>query len=311
MIDLQCVATFLAVVDHGGFREASNHTGLSQPAVSQHIRRLEHALNATLIQRRNAGCTLTPKGQLFLPYAQQLFRIRERIEAAFHHDELLIGASSNVGIYLLQPYLRAYRDTYPHPLKLVIGRNAALVEKLEAHEIDMAVLEWWDHRPGYAAALWRSEELVAIVPMSHPWAVRSSIPRELLKGQALLGGEAGTGTGRLLRECWGEDAKSISVSMHLGSTEAVKHAVKAGLGISLVMAGAVRDEVRNGQLAALQIEDAALAKQLYLVRREDTVPNPHALRAIQFLLDKSVSAVPQSETLPEHEAGHPFPCAAE
>lgn len=284
MIDLECVATFLNVVRHGGFREASKHSGLSQPTVSQHIRRLEQSLNASLIQRSNAGCTLTHKGQLFLPYAQQLMRIHERVEASFIRNELVVGASSNTGIYLLQPYLKAFRDEHPEPLKLVIGTNTDMMSRLESHEIDVAVLEWWNYRSGFQASLWRSEELVTIVPTNHPWAERSSIPKEWLKGQALLGGEAGTGTGRLLREYWGADADTISVSMQLGSTEAVKRAVQVGMGISLVMASSVEDEVNSGRLAALRIEGIAPSKQLYLVRREDAAMNALVSRFIEFIM---------------------------
>lgn len=286
MIDLECVATFLAVVRHGGFRDASHYTGLSQPTVSQHIRRLERSLNASLIQRSNAGCTLTHKGELFLPYAQQLMRIHERVEASFIQDELVVGASSNTGIYLLQPYLKAFRDEHPESLKLVIGSNADMINRLENHEIDVAVLEWWNNQPGFQASLWRSEELVTIVPVNHPWAERSSIPKEWLNGQALIGGEAGTGTGRLLREYWGEDADTISVSMQLGSTEAVKHAVQAGMGMSLVMVSSVENEVRNKELAALHIEGLAPSKKLYMVRREDAAMNNLVSRFIEFILKR-------------------------
>lgn len=293
MIDLECVVTFLAVVNHGGFREASKHTGLAQPTVSQHIKRLEHSLNASLIQRSNAGCKLSHKGHQFLPYAQQLMRIHERIEASFIETELLVGASSNAGIYLLQPYIKAYWDMHvkshpdsqlqPPPLKLSIGSNTDVMKRLNNYEIDVAVLEWWDHRPGYQARLWRSEELVAIVPISHPWAKRSSIPSAWIKGHALLGGEAGSGTGRLLREYWGKDADTISISMQLGSTEAVKNAVQAGLGISLVMACSVEDEVQSGRLVALHFDDKPPAKNLYLISRQDSALNLNASKFIDFL----------------------------
>lgn len=295
MINLECVATFLAVAKHGGFREASKHTGLSQPTVSQHVRRLEQSLNASLIQRSNAGCALTPKGQLFLPYAQQLMRIHERVDASFIRNELSVGASSNTGIYLLQPYLKAFQDEHPAPIKLVIGSNADMISRLENYEIDVAVLEWWDRRSGFQASLWRTEELVTIVPTNHPWAVRSSIPKEWLKGQALIGGEAGTGTGRLLREHWGEDAGTISVSMQLGSTEAVKHAVQAGMGISLVMASAVKDEVNSGRLALLRIEGLAPSKQLYFVRREDAAMNLLISRFIEFIIH--LNEIPEENEL--------------
>jgi DNA-binding transcriptional LysR family regulator len=83
-----------------------------------------------------------------------------------------------------------------------------------------------------------------------------------------LGGEHGSGTGHLLQQYFGADARTIGVSMQLGSTEAVKHAVQAGLGISLVMAAAVTHEVRNGQLHAIPIEGEPMQKTLYVIRRD-------------------------------------------
>lgn len=283
MIDLECVATFLAVANHGGFREAAKTAGMSQPAVSQHIKRLEQSLKVCLIQRSNAGCKLTPEGQSFLPYARQLVRIGSRAHALFDLTSLKVGASSNTGIYLLQPYLKAYRDAFAERMEIVIGSNPDIAGKLENFEIDVAVMEWWDDRPGFEARLWRREELVLIVPPDHPWAARSSVPRDWLKGQKLLGGEAGTGTARLLRDFLGDSANSVGVSMQLGSTEAVKHAVRAGLGISLVMACAVADEQRDQRLKSLTIEGCVPAKNLYVVHRRDMARDAPSCRFSRFL----------------------------
>jgi len=287
MIDLGCVATFLAVVRQGGFREAARHTGLSQPAVTQQVKRLEQALNVTLVLRRNSGSMLTPEGATFLPYAEQLVRAGERAKALFEPGSLRVGASSNAGIYLLQPRLRAYRDAVEHELDLVINDNRHIVNLLQNFEIDVAVMEWWDQRPGFSAQVWHREELVVIVPPDHPWARQRSIPSHWLLGETLLGGEGGNGTGRLLRTHYGEAARSIGVSMQLGSTEAVKHAVRAGLGISLVMASAVADEHRHGSLRAIPIEGAHLCKDLYVVCRDHLQPGAPALRFQEFLADGS------------------------
>lgn len=284
MIDLECAATFLAVVSKGGFREAAKHTGLSQPAVTQQIKRLEQALKVTLIQRSHAGCTLTPEGKIFLPYAEHLVRAGQRALALFDNSALTVGASSNSGIYLLQPRLRAYRDRATHKLDIVIGSNSNIVNQLQNFEIDVAVMEWWDQRPGFCARIWHREELVVIVPPDHRWAGRASIPRNWLMGQTLLGGEAGTGTGRLLQSYFGDDARSVGVSMELGSTEAVKHAVRAGLGISLVMAAAVTDEHRHGNLCAIPIEDEAPRKDLYVICRDYLLPDAPARQFSDFLV---------------------------
>jgi molybdate transport repressor ModE-like protein len=283
VIDLERVATFLAVARYGGFREAAKHTGLSQPAVTQHVKRLEQSLNVSLIDRSNAGSTLTAQGRTFLPYAEHLLNICNRARTAFEKNSIVVGASSNTGIYLLQPYLKAYKEASLHALDVVIGDNNCVAGKLKGFEIDVAVMEWWDHSPGFVAEVWRSEELVLIVPPQHPWAGLNSIPRHWLRGLTMLGGESGTGTSRLLQQYLGEDASTMGVSMQLGSTEAVKHAVHAGLGISLVMAAAVERERRDGWLSVIPIDEEPPRKEIYLIRRESEAHDGRAVRFTEFL----------------------------
>ena len=88
----------------------------------------------------------------------------------------------------------------------------------------------------------------------------------------MVGGEAGTGTGMLLQKIFGRRAANLPVAMTLGSTEAVKAAVRAGLGISLVFASAVESEVRTGALRALTISGIKVQKDLYVIVAEDTPP---------------------------------------
>jgi molybdate transport repressor ModE-like protein len=287
VIDLERVATFLAVAKYGGFREAARHTGLSQPAVTQHVKRLEQSLKVPLINRSNAGSTLTAQGRSFLPYAERLLSICSRARAAFEKNSVVVGASSNTGIYLLQPHLKAFKEASRHAVEVSIGDNNRIAGKLKSFEIDVAVMEWWDHSPGFVAEVWRSEELVLIVPPGHPWAGRQSMPRDWLKGLSMLGGESGTGTGRLLRQFLGEDVSTVGTSMQLGSTEAVKHAVHAGLGVSLVMLAAVERELHSGWLHAVRIEGEPPRKEIYLIRRESEAHDGPALQFAQFLLGRA------------------------
>lgn len=288
MLDLECVATFLAVAACNGFREAAKRSGLSQPTVTQHVKRLEQDLHASLIERNNGGSRLTPEGKAFLPYAESLVRINDRARTLFRKNSIVIGASSNTGIYLLQPYLKKYQRTACHEMRVVIDTNAEIAEKLQRSEIDVAIMEWWGHQPGFVAEIWRSEELVVIVANDHRWADLASIPRDWLHGECFLGGESGTGTGRILQQYFGENARTIGVSMQLGSTEAVKRAVQAGLGISLVMASAVEQEHRDGRLRAIALEGNPPTKEIFVVRRH-VEPDHHspALMFSNFLLGRS------------------------
>jgi DNA-binding transcriptional LysR family regulator len=126
-------------------------------------------------------------------------------------------------------------------------------------------MEWWDDRPGFNAGVWRREKLVVIVPPEHPWAARKSVDKAMLLREPMIGGEPGTGTARLLHQTFGANASFLKVGLQLGSTEAVKQAVRAGLGISITLESAVRDEVRAGTLRALDIAKTPLTKPLFSI----------------------------------------------
>lgn len=271
MLNLIWVRTFTALVERRTFQGAADKLGLAQPTVSQHIQKLEEQLGALLFHRGRNGCEPTREALAFLPYAESLLRINDRAVAAVNRDCVRVGASSNIGIYLLQPYVTDYlRGRNPAHFDMVIGRNPAIADMLENSEIDVAVMEWWDGRSGFRAAPWRKEEIVVIVPPEHPLEACPFVTRRELSDYPLLGGEPGTGTGRMLAQYFGGDTPMPRVSMQLGSTEAVKQAVKAGLGISLVFASAVQQEVQLGSLAAIPLSDPPLRKELFVVWNEAT-----------------------------------------
>lgn len=264
MLNLAWVRTFLALERSQSFHAAAAELGIAQPTVSQQLQKLESCLGACLLHRRRRGCEPTAAGLAFLPYARSLLRVIERARADLAGGGLRIGASSNIGIYLLQPRLRSFlRGRDPDSVDVVIDRNPAIEGMLLNGEIDVAVMEWWQPRAGFAAARWRSEPLVVITPPGHPLAERANLSREELAGHAFLGGEPGTGTGRLLANYFA-DIGFPRPTRQLGSTEAVKQAVKAGLGISIVFASAVVDELSKGSLRAVHLADGPLAKDLFV-----------------------------------------------
>jgi len=284
-MNLKHLECFLAVVRFGGFREAAKRTGKSQPALSQNIRKLESELGASLIQRQHNGCSPTDRGRAFVPYAESLLRTSSRARALFEGNSLAVAAGSNIGIYLMPPFLRSYRDAHPQEqVELSVHGNPEVARRLCAREVEVAVMEWWDGQPGFIAEPWRREELVLIVPPEHRWAERGVIAPEQLHDCSLLGGESGSGTGRILQDRLSTIHPSLRVSAHLGSTEAVKRAVQAGLGISLVLASSVEQEVAAGSLAAVRIAEVNLEKQLYVVRDKDSPEDSPARRFAEHLL---------------------------
>ena len=286
------MATFLAVVRARSFRAAAKDLGVTQGAVSQHVKKLELFLDTLLLQRIHSGCELTAEGTRFVPHAESLLRLNDRALASLKRARIVVGASSNIGTYLLQPYVKSFSALAGADcvVDIVIQRNPILAEKLESGEIDVAVMEWWEHRPGFGAHLWRTEDLVVIVPPDHDWARLPNIPVSLLKGVPMLGGEPGTGTGRLLARYLGEDIEGLQISMRLGSTEAVKQWVKAGLGVSLVLAGTVKREQHDGTLCAIPLQGKPLRKDLYVIWRDSPLPRCLARTFAEHLLSTPTKA---------------------
>jgi len=124
---------------------------------------------------------------------------------------------------------------------------------------------------------------VLIVPPEHRWAKRRGIALRELASEPMIGGEAGTGTATLLRQAFGEAAAKLPIRLTFGSTEGVKRAVLAGLGVSIVMESAVREELRAGRLAGLRIDARRIEKPLYVVRRADAPPDCAARRFAGFV----------------------------
>lgn len=273
MLDLSQVQSFLAIVDTGSFHDAARRLDLAQPTISQHLRKLEAALGTALIVRNHARCVPTGKGAAFVPFARRLLRAEAEARGSVAQARLVVGAASNLGIYLLPAVVQQFRRKFGDEprIELSIAPNPVIAERLLRGDVDLAVTEWWGGEPGFEAMPFRSEPLVVIVAPDHPAAGRLSISFEELAQEPLIGGEPGTGTGRLLREAFGPDLSArLSVVSELGSTEAVKQAVAAGLGVSIVLAAAVADEVRAGSLCSLAIDGAELRKPLFVTLPENT-----------------------------------------
>jgi DNA-binding transcriptional LysR family regulator len=285
VIDLDQVRSFVEVIEAGSFRDAAQRLGLAQPTVSQHVQKLETSLGHALIERNRAQAITTPAGLRFLPFAKALLRLAERAHAALDLGNLAIGASSNIGVYLLQPLVRAFTFARRSvgTIDIRIGTNPEIARQLEDSQVDLALMEWWDNRPGFEAAIWRREKLVVIVAPEHPLAKRKTIKTASLLSEPMIGGEPGTGTARLLQQTFGVDASSLKVGLQLGSTEAVKQAVRAGLGISITLESAVRDEVKAGTLRALRVEKAPLAKPLFSIFPEGLSASSPAAQFHAFL----------------------------
>jgi DNA-binding transcriptional LysR family regulator len=308
LVNLDHVRTFLAVFDSGGFQDAGAQLRLAQPTVSQQLRKLEAYLGRSLLVRRRGNCVLTPHGERFLPYARSLVRTATRIDSCLGSGGASVGASSNVGIYLLQRHLRRCRESGRGgaPPELRISTNPEVHRWLLSGEVDLGAVEWWPETPGFECIPWREERLVAILPPGHPWGDRPALSLDVLLEEPLLGGEGGTGTGTLLGELLGPRARRLRMGPRLGSTEAVKEAVKAGLGVSVVLESAVLEEAQAGSLLMRPFDSERMAKRILLVLSgESPATSPARLLVRELLASSSSRGEPSGKFSLPRSPGRP------
>jgi DNA-binding transcriptional LysR family regulator len=274
-VNLEQIATYLTVLQTGSFHEAARRLGISQASVSQQVRKLERTAGAQLVVRDRSGCRPAARTGEFIRYATAMLALSERASRAFRRPLVSVGAASNIGVYLLPSLHRQFVEQFGDSAELspTLGDNRAIADLLDTDAIDVALMEWWDNRSGFEARVWREEELVVIVGSNHTWTSRNAVELTELAEQPLIGGEAYSGTATLLRSHPRPSTKPLHIAMNLGSTEAVKQAVRQGLGVSIVLAATVRDEVRHGHLHTLRITGAPLRKQLLVIHRPNLLPD--------------------------------------
>jgi DNA-binding transcriptional LysR family regulator len=292
VLSLIHVSTFLAVVDARGFRPAARRLALAASTVVAHVDQLEADLGAALLVRDRGQFALTAHGQQFEPLARALIDTAGRCHAIGTDATIRVAAATNVGVYLLQPKLASFAAANGIAIEPWIGCNAEAALRLRTGRADVAVMEWWDGHGDFEAATWRTEPLVVIAPPWHPWARRGAAisPADLLD-ETILGGETGTGTGRVLRRALGPLADRLTIRTGYGSTEAVKRAVRAGHGVSIVLAAAVTDEIGSDQLAAVRIGSVALEKEIACVTRKGLASGHPAKRFAGHLFDRTATTV--------------------
>ncbi len=270
---MNLLRTFVAVADEGNMVKAADTLTYAQPTVSLHLKALEEHFGTPLLQYRDKRYELTEEGQVLYDYATTLLHlVREAHEAIsefrdLERGSLKVGATSNIGVYVLPVILSRFRRKYPKvEVTVAIDKSWTIQKQVLRGELNVGIVEAHAREtPQLAVEPWYEDPLVLIASPNHPWAeVRAVRPDEL--GQYLfVTGEQGSGTRTVLESQLGASAGKIRVAMQLGSTEAVKRAVESNLGVSIVTKSSVTREIELGTLRSVDIEGTRLCKTFQLV----------------------------------------------
>ena len=249
----------LSVARLGSLGLAAQEHGISQPAASTRIRRLERQLGVTLIERSPRGSRMTPHGELVAGWAQAAVDAAAALEAGVMSLRqqggavLRVAASMTVAEYLLPGWLAALRGRHAETVvALTAGNSAAVADAVLRAAADLGFVEGPELPAGLDARQAGSDTLTVVIAPGHRWARRrSGITAAELAGTPMLAREPTSGTRRYLDEALRAQAglEAVPAIAELSSTTAIKSAVAAGLGPAVLSSLAVRTELDAGTRA--------------------------------------------------------------
>jgi DNA-binding transcriptional LysR family regulator len=288
---LEC---FLTVAHERSFSRAAQKIHLAQPTLSQHILDLEGELGTSLFLRRARQVSLTEAGRIFEPRAQRVLAAADDARHAvlgldgLLRGSLLVGAGTTPGIYVLPKVIAAFQARYPAvELSLRIANSRVIEEEIRADRLDVGVVGGHVLGPGERCVdAGLVDGLVLIVAPKHPWARRGRVAARELATERLLIREAGSATRHVMERALQSAGISVSRTMELDHTEAIKQSVMAGLGVAFVSTYAVADEVRARQLTAVTVQGLRIRRHFHVIHGEGRELSPSA-RAFLPLLERA------------------------
>ncbi len=256
---LRKLEIFAKVAETEHVTKASELLLLSQSAVSMALADLERQAGSPLFQRQGRRLFLNDRGRGLLAAAQQVLTQLDNFEKLLDESaeepigELIIGASTTIGNYLLPALMATFSQRYPRAKALLqVGNTQQIETALEQGDIDLGLIEGPCHSQALDRLHWRNDELVVIAGKNHPWSKTEQIDRTQLKNADWIVREKGSGTREVFETAMSETVQSYLTVLELGHTEAIKKAVEAGLGVSCLSLLAVERELQQGWLVAVK-----------------------------------------------------------
>ena len=274
-LDAADLAMLVRVVDTGGVTRAAEALYVSQPAVTQRLRRLERVLGARLVERQGRRLALTDAGQAVLPLARQALQILEQIPAAISEvqgllrGEIVLGASTTVGEFLLPKRLSAFGRAYPHiTVRLHIANTQAIVERVLDHSLHAGFVGLRPTSSALVTVPFLADTIVLVAAPSHPMAGRRVSPKELTQTRLLLR-EDGSATRAMALSALARCGVDTEVAVGFGSNAAVRTAVLAGYGVAALSRAVVGDDLKQNMLKLVRPQGWRCRRRFYIIRRRD------------------------------------------
>ena len=282
-LNLHLLRMFTAVATHRSFTQAAKALSVSQSAISKGVREFEAQVGTPLLERQRSGITLTVAGTILMRHTVSLFAAERAAEADLRallglaRGELHVGASTTIGTYIVPQLIRGFQASYPKlELRLTIANTRDIAQRLMAREIDAALIEAPHEETGFTTSPWVVDKLVVVASPSDRLAHKERLTKSDLAGERHIVRELGSGTRAVVEAALSSNGIEPESILEVGSTEAIKQFVVAGLGIAVVSYAAARDQIELGSLVVLSVEGLEIRRPLFRLAIAGRPPSPAA-----------------------------------
>jgi DNA-binding transcriptional LysR family regulator len=283
-LNLHLLRLFATVVQTGSFSRAADILSISQPAISKGVRDFELQVGCRLLDRTRKGVRPTREGQALARHAETLFAAERAAEdelrslRSLDSGSLRVGASTTIATYMIAEYLGIFHRAYPGiDLHIVTANTRDIADLMVRHEIEIALVEGPVEDDNLVSEPWRTDVMNLIVGPLHRFASsKGPVECRELEQEILIVREPGSGSREVVTQALAAQRVEPRRTLEIGSTEAIKQAVAAGVGVSIVSTVAVDDQVRLGRLKVIPIRDLRIERMLWQLKTPGRLDIPAA-----------------------------------
>ena len=287
------LSVFEAVARHLSFSRAAHELHLTQPAVSMQVKQLEENVGTALFEQLGKKIYLTEAGHELSHYSRMIAQQLNEVEAVLSElkglkrGKLKISVASTAN-YFAPQLLATFSQRFPTvTVSLNVTNRQALLQQLANNEMDMAIMGQPPEGLDLVAESFMENPLVVIAPIKHVLARKKSIPLSRLEQETFLIREEGSGTRIVMKRFFDAHNIQLHTGMEMSSTEAIKQAVQAGLGLGVVSLHTVELELEASRLKVLDVKDFPIRRHWYIVHRKDKRLTASAQAFKSFLIDEA------------------------
>ena len=284
-LNLHLLRLFAAVAKAGSFSRAADLLHISQPAISKGVRDFELQVGCRLLDRMPKGVRPTREGAALARHAETLFAAEraaeDELQALRNLDSgsLRIGASTTIATYMIPDYLGIFHRAFPGiDLHVVSANTSDIAGLMLAHEIEIALVEGPVEDENLISEAWRTDVMGLIAGADHRFtAARGPIDFRLLDDEILIVREPGSGTREVVAQALATHRIEPQRTLEIGSTEAIKQAVAAGVGVAIVSMATIDDQVKLGKLKVIPIRGVHIERTLWQLKSPGRLDVPAAV----------------------------------